>query len=124
MYKDFLVIRDRAKEGGLIYSKWFHRCARRAAGVFCALELTSDPLPLSAALGAGVAVLSRYPIRATNFLAYSLNGYPLNVIEGDFFVGKAVGSCVLDVPILGEVEVFTTHVGLSHRFITVDPNDI
>ncbi|KAH9814293.1 Endonuclease/exonuclease/phosphatase [Melampsora americana] len=92
VYHDFLVIRDRAKEGGLVYSKWFH----------------------SAALGAGLAILSRYPIVESHFYAYALNGHPLHFIEGDFFVGKAVGSCLLDVPLVGEVEVFSTHLYAPH----------
>ncbi|KAG0152376.1 hypothetical protein CROQUDRAFT_667265 [Cronartium quercuum f. sp. fusiforme G11] len=92
VYHDFLVIRDRAKEGGLIYSKWFH----------------------SAALGAGLAILSRHPIIESHFHAYALNGHALHFIEGDFFVGKAVGSCLLDVPLVGEVEVFSTHLYAPH----------
>lgn len=92
VYHDFLVIRDRAKEGGLIYSKWFH----------------------SAALGAGLAILSRYPIIESHFYAYALNGHALHFIEGDFFVGKAVGSCLLDVPLVGQVEVFSTHLYAPH----------
>ncbi|EGG05254.1 uncharacterized protein MELLADRAFT_36888, partial [Melampsora larici-populina 98AG31] len=92
VYHDFCVIRDRAKEGGLIYSKWFH----------------------SAALGAGLAILSRYPIIESHFYAYALNGHALHFIEGDFFVGKAVGSCLLDVPLVGQVEVFSTHLYAPH----------
>lgn len=64
----------------------------------------------SAALGAGLAILSRYPIIESHFYAYALNGHPLHFIQGDFFVGKAVGSCLLDVPSVGAVEVFSTHV--------------
>ncbi|CAH7666159.1 Endonuclease/exonuclease/phosphatase [Phakopsora pachyrhizi] len=92
VYHDFLVIKDRAKESGLRYSKWFH----------------------SAALGAGLAILSRYPIISSHFYAYPLNGHPLHFIQGDFFVGKAVGSCLLNVPVIGQVEVFTTHLYAPH----------
>ncbi|OAV99374.1 hypothetical protein PTTG_04558 [Puccinia triticina 1-1 BBBD Race 1] len=92
VYHDFLVIRDRAKEGGFKYSKWFH----------------------SAALGSGLAILSRFPIVSSHFHPYLLNGHPLHFIQGDFFVGKSVGSCLLDVPSVGEVEVFTTHLYAPH----------
>ncbi|KAA1066375.1 phospholipase C type enzyme [Puccinia graminis f. sp. tritici] len=92
VYHDFLVIRDRAKEGGFKYSKWFH----------------------SAALGSGLAILSRFPIISSHFHPYLLNGHPLHFIQGDFFVGKSVGSCLLDVPTVGEVEVFTTHLYAPH----------
>ncbi|KAH9443430.1 hypothetical protein Pst134EA_015661 [Puccinia striiformis f. sp. tritici] len=92
VYHDFLVIRDRAKEGGFKYSKWFH----------------------SAALGSGLAILSRFPIISSHFHPYLLNGHPLHFIQGDFFVGKSVGSCLLDVPMIGEVEVFTTHLYAPH----------
>ncbi|MBW0499645.1 hypothetical protein O181_039360 [Austropuccinia psidii MF-1] len=92
VYHDFLVIRDRAKESGLIYSKWFH----------------------SAALGSGLAILSRYPIVSSHFHPYALNGHPHHFIEGDFFVGKSVGTCLLNVPLVGEIEVFTTHLYAPH----------
>ncbi|KNZ53888.1 hypothetical protein VP01_310g11 [Puccinia sorghi] len=92
VYHDFLVIRDRAKEGGFQYSKFFH----------------------SAALGSGLAILSRFPIVESHFHPYLLNGHPLHFIQGDFFVGKSVGSCLLDVPNIGHVEVFTTHLYAPH----------
>lgn len=56
-------------------------------------------------------MFSRYPIIDANILPYSLNGSPLDVIGGDWFVGKAVASVVLKHPILGEVEFLNTHVG-------------
>lgn len=92
VYHDFLVIRDRAKQAGFRFSKFFH----------------------SAALGSGLAILSRFPIVSSHFYPYSLNGHPLHFIQGDFFVGKSVGSCLLDVPIVGPVEIFTTHLYAPH----------
>ncbi|KZT62649.1 DNase I-like protein [Calocera cornea HHB12733] len=65
------------------------------------------------ALGAGLAIFSRYPIVETHTQSYPLNGSPLAVAAGDWFVGKAVGSVVLSHPALGEVEVFTTHMYAS-----------
>ena len=41
---------------------------------------------------------------------YSLNGSPLDVLGGDWFVGKGAVSILLAHPILGQLQVFTTHV--------------
>jgi len=65
-------------------------------------------------LGSGLAILSRFPIVESHFHPYLLNGHPLHFIQGDFFVGKSVGSCLLDVPNIGQVEVFTTHLYAPH----------
>ncbi|GAA96490.1 hypothetical protein E5Q_03158 [Mixia osmundae IAM 14324] len=78
----------RARESGLIYSRFFY----------------------SGALGSGLLMLSRHPIVESNINPYRLNGQPLHVIQGDWFVGKAAGSIVVDVPGVGLVEVFNTHL--------------
>ncbi|KZO96353.1 DNase I-like protein [Calocera viscosa TUFC12733] len=65
------------------------------------------------ALGAGLAIFSKFPIVESHTQSYPLNGSPLAVAAGDWFVGKAVGSVVLSHPTLGEVEVFTTHMYAS-----------
>ncbi|KAF8078987.1 inositol phosphophingolipids phospholipase C [Lyophyllum atratum] len=44
----------------------------------------------SGALGAGLAIFTRYPIISTSVHPYSLNGAPIDVIAGDWFVGKAL----------------------------------
>lgn len=41
---------------------------------------------------------------------YSLNGAPLDVKAGDWFVGKAAVSVVVKHPVLGQVQIFNTHV--------------
>ncbi|KAI5121302.1 hypothetical protein M0805_003771 [Coniferiporia weirii] len=64
----------------------------------------------SGALGAGLALFSRLPILAAAIQPYSLNGHPLDVAGGDWFVGKAAASIVIRHPTLGEVEVFNTHL--------------
>ena len=63
----------------------------------------------SGALGAGLALFSRFPIISTSIHPYSLSGAPMDVIAGDFFVGKAASSIVIIHPVLGQVEVFNTH---------------
>lgn len=62
------------------------------------------------ALGSGLAVFSRYPIIESHALPYSLSGLPLEVIAGDFFVNKAAALAVIQHPILGEVEIWNTHM--------------
>ncbi|KAG6889484.1 hypothetical protein C0992_004989 [Termitomyces sp. T32_za158] len=64
----------------------------------------------SGALGAGLAILSRFPIISTSVYPYSLNGAPIDVSAGDWFVGKAASSVVLLHPVLGQVQVFNTHL--------------
>ncbi|KAI0308345.1 inositol phosphophingolipids phospholipase C [Multifurca ochricompacta] len=64
----------------------------------------------SGALGAGLAIFSRFPIVAATIHPYSLNGSPLDVIAGDWFVGKAAASVLITHPTLGQVQVFNTHL--------------
>ncbi|KAG8927339.1 phospholipase C type enzyme [Tulasnella sp. 419] len=64
----------------------------------------------SGALGSGLALFSKYPIISTSIRPYSLNGSPLDVAGGDFFVGKSITSIVVDHPILKHIEVFNTHM--------------
>ncbi|KAJ6503272.1 inositol phosphophingolipids phospholipase C [Mycena vitilis] len=64
----------------------------------------------SGALGSGLALLSRFPIIGTSVHPYSLNGTPIDVGGGDWFVGKAAVSITVSHPILGQVQVFNTHL--------------
>jgi len=43
---------------------------------------------------------------------YSLNGTPLDVAGGDWFVGKSAASVLIEHPVLGQVEVYNTHVSI------------
>ncbi|KAI0248373.1 DNase I-like protein [Lactifluus subvellereus] len=64
----------------------------------------------SGALGAGLAIFSRFPIVAATIHPYSLNGSPLDVLAGDWFVGKSAASVLITHPTLGQVQVFNTHL--------------
>lgn len=66
----------------------------------------------SGALGAGLVIFSRFPILAATVHPYSLNGSPIDVVAGDWFVGKAAASVVFAHPILGQVQLYNTHVCL------------
>ncbi|KAH7914724.1 Endonuclease/exonuclease/phosphatase [Hygrophoropsis aurantiaca] len=64
----------------------------------------------SGALGAGLAILTKWPIIATSITPYSLNGEPIDAFGGDWFVGKGAGSVTILHPILAQVQVFVTHL--------------
>jgi sphingomyelin phosphodiesterase 2 len=55
-------------------------------------------------------MFSRFPIVETSVHPYSLNGAPIDVAAGDWFVGKAAASIVIEHPVLRHVQVFNTHV--------------
>nr|CAG8466628.1 8362_t:CDS:2 [Entrophospora candida] len=63
----------------------------------------------SGVFGSGLVVLSRYPIVEVNFHKYRLNGHPIKVTHGDWYVGKGVASAVVDHPVAGLIEIFNTH---------------
>lgn len=64
----------------------------------------------SGALGSGLAIFTRFPLVASQALPYSLSGTPQQPSDGDFFVNKAAGMVVILHPMLGEVEIWNTHV--------------
>ncbi|KAJ5585518.1 uncharacterized protein N7459_005318 [Penicillium hispanicum] len=72
--------------------------------------------------GAGLAILSRWPIEESSMYAYPLNGRPTAFFRGDWFVGKGVacarvrfGTGTADV-----AEVFCTHL---HAPYEREPHD-
>ncbi|KAI8984169.1 Endonuclease/exonuclease/phosphatase [Mycotypha africana] len=85
--KDFTLLKEAVKET-LPYSAYFY----------------------SGALGSGLAILSKFPIISTSYHRYTLNGKPLKLLHGDFYVGKGVGSILVNHPVIGLLEVFTTHL--------------
>ncbi|KAI8329080.1 Endonuclease/exonuclease/phosphatase [Chlamydoabsidia padenii] len=64
----------------------------------------------SGALGSGLVILSRFPIIQTSYYQYTLAGRPLKVFHGDYYVGKGCASACLEHPIVGIIQVFTTHL--------------
>ncbi|KAF7303227.1 Endo/exonuclease/phosphatase domain-containing protein [Mycena kentingensis (nom. inval.)] len=86
VFADYEHVRDSLKR--LPYSKFFY----------------------SGALGSGLALFSRFPIIGSAVHPYSLNGTPIDVGGGDWFVGKAAVSIIISHPILGQVQVFNTHL--------------
>ena len=66
-------------------------------------------------MGAGLLVLSKYPITDTLFMSYAPNGLPVKIHQADFYGGKGVGLCRIDAD--GHfLDVYTTHV----RYVRVE----
>ncbi|KAI3622341.1 hypothetical protein WG66_015875 [Moniliophthora roreri] len=72
-------------------------------------KVTEAEVGFSGALGSGLAIFSRFPIIGSGAHPYSLNGQPIDVAGGDWFVGKAAVSVILQHPVLGHLQVFNTH---------------
>ncbi|KAH9996043.1 Endonuclease/exonuclease/phosphatase [Russula vinacea] len=89
VYADYNIVRSRLSKR-LPFSKFFYRC------------IIAFNLPWSTPL--------TIPIVAATVHPYSLNGSPLDVIAGDWFVGKAAASVLITHPTLGQVQVFNTHL--------------
>ncbi|KAE8148060.1 Endonuclease/exonuclease/phosphatase [Aspergillus avenaceus] len=73
-------------------------------------------------MGAGLAILSRWPIEESTMYGYPLNGRPTAFFRGDWFVGKGVACARIRFgPGAGDVaEVFCTHL---HAPYEREPND-
>ncbi len=63
------------------------------------------------AFGAGLAILSRWPIEETSMHCYPLNGRPQAFWRGDWYVGKGYARAIIVHPSGEKLEVLNTHVG-------------
>ncbi|OAL21460.1 hypothetical protein AYO22_07856 [Fonsecaea multimorphosa] len=96
-FTDYLFIRDSTRSF-LPYGKFYH------SGIF----------------GAGLAILSRWPIVESSMYRYPLNGRPQAFFRGDWFVGKGVACAKISLPDGDNIEVFNTHL---HAPYEKEPND-
>lgn len=87
IYKDFEIVREMVNNV-LPFSRFFH----------------------TGALGSGLAIFTRFPLISAQALPYSLSGSPAQAFEGDFFVKKAAANVVVLHPLLGEIEIWNTHM--------------
>ncbi|KAK8861473.1 hypothetical protein IAR55_002294 [Kwoniella newhampshirensis] len=87
VYKDYEIVREEVSQN-LPFSRFFH----------------------TGALGSGLAIFTRFPLIAAHALPYSLSGSPAQAFAGDFFVKKAAANIVILHPVLGEVEIWNTHM--------------
>lgn len=88
---------------------------------------TQDILPygkfyFGGIFGAGLAILSKWPIEESSMYAYPLNGRPTAFFRGDWYVGKGVACARIRFgPGVGDVaEVFCTHL---HAPYEKEPHD-
>jgi len=100
----------------LPHAKFFYAYVLVNVDIFPYAHSTISTRENRGALGAGVAIFSRFPILETSSFSYTHNGSPIDVARGDWIVGKGLFSVLLSHPVLYEVEVFNTHVrALSFR---------
>ncbi|EAW06539.1 inositol phosphosphingolipid phospholipase [Aspergillus clavatus NRRL 1] len=90
-------------------------------------QQTRDILPygkfyFGGIFGAGLAILSKWPIEESSMFAYPLNGRPTAFFRGDWFVGKGVACARIRFgPAAQDVaEVFCTHL---HAPYEREPHD-
>ncbi|XP_071791982.1 putative neutral sphingomyelinase [Asterias amurensis] len=62
----------------------------------------------SGCIGSGLCILSKWPIVNTFMHRFALNSFAYHVFEGDWFAGKGVGLCELEVEDM-TVNVYTLH---------------
>ncbi|CAB39367.2 plasma membrane inositol phosphosphingolipid phospholipase C, Css1 [Schizosaccharomyces pombe] len=84
---DFQEIRNLVS-CNLVYSRFFH----------------------SAAMGAGLAMFSKFPIIESSMNKYPLNGRPQAFWRGDWYVGKGVATASLQHPSGRIISLFNTHL--------------
>jgi endonuclease/exonuclease/phosphatase family metal-dependent hydrolase len=85
--KDRRLLVEAAAEAGLIYSHYFQ----------------------SGVMGSGLLTLSRYPIVATSFLRFRLNGRPQDLVRVDYYAGKGVGRVRVMTP-NGIADIYNAHL--------------
>ncbi|KAF3090551.1 phospholipase C type enzyme, variant 2 [Orbilia oligospora] len=88
-------------------------------------EKTKDLLPygkfyFGGSIGAGLVIMSKWPIEQSSMFRYPLNGRPTAFFRGDFFVGKGVASAMIKHESGHYIEVFCTHL---HAPYEEEPND-
>ncbi|SZF02956.1 unnamed protein product [Blumeria hordei] len=76
----------------------------------------------SGIFGAGLAILSKWPIEESSMIRYPLNGRPTAFFRGDWFVGKGIAHASLRYGTDASeiIEVFNTHL---HAPYEREPND-
>ena len=77
-------------------------------------------------IGSGTCILTKYRLNNANFHEFAMNGYPTKFWHGDWFAGKGLGVCQLEIQGL-DVTVFLSHyhaeydaghdIYLGHRVI-------
>ncbi|KOX76826.1 Putative neutral sphingomyelinase [Melipona quadrifasciata] len=80
---------------------------------------TQEQLPYShyfysGVLGSGICILSKFPVKDVMFHKWSLNGYVHKIHHGDWFGGKGVGLCRLQIHNMN-INVYITHLHAEYN---------
>lgn len=73
--------------------------------------LLTDCIFLSGVFGSGICILSRYPIHDVMFHKWPLNGYVHKIQHADWFGGKGVGLCKINIRKMN-INIYVAHVRL------------
>eukprot|EP00126_Sphaerothecum_destruens_P010952 Sdes_comp20832_c0_seq2m17436 len=65
--------------------------------------------------GSGLAIFSFFPIVKIFHHRFRPNGKPYKIFHADWFGGKVVGCCRISHPILGLVDIHTTHLHAEYH---------
>ena len=68
-------------------------------------------------IGSGTCIFTKYRLKNANFHEFTMNGYPVKFWHGDWFGGKGLGVCQL------EINGFEVTVFVSHYHAEYDPNN-
>lgn len=86
---------------------------------FIVLFIQGVFLNFSGVTGSGLSIMSRYPFETFMFHQWSLNGYIHKIFHGDWFGGKGIGLCRINVHDLN-INVYTTHVRIKIKYFVID----
>lgn len=64
----------------------------------------------SGVVGSGLAMFSKYPIIDAWWKGFTVTGKAHRFFDGDWFAGKGIGAVKINHPVIGEIDVFNTHV--------------
>lgn len=64
----------------------------------------------SGVVGSGLAVFSKFPIQEAWWKGFTLTGKAHRIFDGDWFAGKGIGAVRIKHPVIGDIDVFNTHV--------------
>ena len=64
----------------------------------------------SGVVGSGLAVFSKFPIEEAWWKGFTLTGKAHRIFDGDWYAGKGIGAVRIKHPVIGDIDVFNTHV--------------
>ena len=64
----------------------------------------------SGVVGSGLAIFSKFPIEEAWWKGFTLAGKADRIFDGDWYAGKGIGAVRIKHPVIGDIDVFNTHV--------------